>query len=36
MLLSPYVSYCLSLASLSYELGLSVFVKVVDKDVIFH
>ena len=28
--------YCLSLASLSSELGLSVFMKVVDVDVIFH
>jgi len=32
----PCVSYCLSLASLSSELGLCVFMKVVDMDVSFH
>jgi len=34
--LSPCVSYYLSLASLSSELGLGVFMKVLDMNVSFH
>jgi len=36
ILLSSCVSYCLSLASLSSELGLHVCMKVVDMDVSFQ
>lgn len=36
ILLSPCVSYSLSLTSLSSELGLGVFMNIVDMDVRFH
>jgi len=36
ILLSPCVSYCLILASLSSELSLGVFMKVLDMDASFH
>jgi len=36
ILLLPCVSYCLSLASLSSEMGLGVFIKVVYMDISFH